>query len=153
MGSQHPSPNVKNLCNFETQIWLEIITSREAQRACFKGSQTSCAEIISCFFLGPRFGRKTSHHVMDASCWFYTNQSSELDFPIWPKFRRKSDLCEPLSTAMAQVLPSLMTRLFSSLLRKSEWAEWRRLFYRGAPESSKSNGALRKGLLLHGSRS
>ena len=23
--SQHPSPNVKTLCNFETQIWPEII--------------------------------------------------------------------------------------------------------------------------------
>ena len=30
MGSRHPSPNVKNLCNFETRIWLEIITSRDA---------------------------------------------------------------------------------------------------------------------------
>ena len=38
MGSQHPSPNVKNLCNFETQIWLEIITSRDAESTCFKGS-------------------------------------------------------------------------------------------------------------------
>ena len=25
-GSQHPSPDVKTLCNFEAQIWLEIIT-------------------------------------------------------------------------------------------------------------------------------
>ena len=44
MGSQHPSPNVKNLWNLETQIWLEMITSRDAESACFKGSQTSCTE-------------------------------------------------------------------------------------------------------------
>ena len=36
MGSQHPSPNVKTLCNFETQIWLEIIASRDAKSACWK---------------------------------------------------------------------------------------------------------------------
>ena len=52
MGSQHPSPNVKNLCNFETQIWLEIITSRDAKSACFKGSRTSCREIIFGIFGG-----------------------------------------------------------------------------------------------------
>ena len=28
-GSQHPSPNVKTLCNFELQIWPEMITSRD----------------------------------------------------------------------------------------------------------------------------
>ena len=38
------------------------------QSVCFKGSQTSCTEIICCVFL-PRFGRKISHHVMDACCW------------------------------------------------------------------------------------
>ena len=26
---RHPSPNVKTFCNFEPQIWLEIITSRD----------------------------------------------------------------------------------------------------------------------------
>ena len=31
LGSQHPSPNVKNLWNFEAQIWLEIITSCDAK--------------------------------------------------------------------------------------------------------------------------
>ena len=64
---QHPSPNVKIFWNFETQIWLEIITSRDAKSACFKGPQTSCTEIISCAFW-PKFGRKRSRHVMDASC-------------------------------------------------------------------------------------
>ena len=64
MGSPHPSPNVKNLCNLETQIWPEIITSRDAKSACFKGSQTSCAEIISGVFL-PKFVRERPHHVMD----------------------------------------------------------------------------------------
>ena len=71
VGSQHPSPNVKSLCNFETQIRLEIITSRDAKSACFKGSQTSCREIISGVFL-PKFGRKGPHHVMDACCWFWS---------------------------------------------------------------------------------
>ena len=35
MGSQHPSPNVKTLCNFEPQIWREMITSRDAESTCF----------------------------------------------------------------------------------------------------------------------
>ena len=50
MGSQHPSPNVKTSCNFEPQLWLEMITSRDAKSACFKGSRTSCREIILAFF-------------------------------------------------------------------------------------------------------
>ena len=36
VGSQHPSPNVKTFCNFEPQIWLEIITSLDAKSACLK---------------------------------------------------------------------------------------------------------------------
>ena len=36
----------KTFCKFEPQIWLEIITSRDAKSACFKGSRTSCREII-----------------------------------------------------------------------------------------------------------
>ena len=67
LGSQHPSPDVKTFCNFETQISLEIITSRDAKSACFKGSRTSCREIIFGIFW-PNFGQKRSHHVMDASC-------------------------------------------------------------------------------------
>ena len=66
MGSQHPSPNVKTFCKFEPQIWLEIITSRDAKSACFKRSRTSCREIIFGIFW-PNFGQKRSHHVMDAS--------------------------------------------------------------------------------------
>ena len=31
LGSQHPSPNAITLCNFEAQIWSEIITSRDAK--------------------------------------------------------------------------------------------------------------------------
>ena len=42
MGSQHPSPNMKKLCNFEPQIWPEIITSRDAHSLCFKGFKKSC---------------------------------------------------------------------------------------------------------------
>ena len=58
---------MKTFCNFEPQIWLEIITSRDAKSACFKGSRTSCREIIFGIFW-PNFGQKRSHHVMDASC-------------------------------------------------------------------------------------
>ena len=67
MSSQHLSPDVKTFCNFEPQTWLEIITSRDAKSACFKGSRTSCRETIFGIF-GPNFGQKRSHHVMDASC-------------------------------------------------------------------------------------
>ena len=67
MGSQHPSHNVKTLCNFETQIWLEIITLCDARSACFKGSRTSCRETIFGIW-GANFGQKRSHHVMDVSC-------------------------------------------------------------------------------------
>ena len=47
MGSQHPSPDVRTLCNFELQIWPEIITSRDAESTCFKGSRTSCDVILA----------------------------------------------------------------------------------------------------------
>ena len=50
MGSQHPSPHVTTLCNFEPQIWPEVITSRDAESTCFKGSRTSCDVIIFGFF-------------------------------------------------------------------------------------------------------
>ena len=59
MGSQRPSPNVKTLCNFEPQIWPEMITSRDVKSACFKGSSTSCDVRILVFFLS-NFGRITS---------------------------------------------------------------------------------------------
>ena len=65
--NQHPSPNVKNFPRFQPQIWPEIITSRDAKSTCFKGSRTSC-DVISFRIFGPNFGRKRSHHVMDASC-------------------------------------------------------------------------------------
>ena len=48
MGSQHPSPNVKNILRFGPQIWPEIITSRDAESACFKGSRTS-RDVVSFF--------------------------------------------------------------------------------------------------------
>ena len=63
MGSQRPSPNVKNPLRIRAENWLEIITSRDAKSACFQGSQTSCTEIISGIFW-PKFGQKRSHHVM-----------------------------------------------------------------------------------------
>ena len=67
VGSQLLSPNVKTLCSFEPHIWPETITSRDAESACFEGSRTSCNVIILGIF-GPKFGRKRSHHMMDASC-------------------------------------------------------------------------------------
>ena len=42
------------------------ITS-DAESACFEGSRTSC-DVIMFGIFGPHFGRKRSHHVMDASC-------------------------------------------------------------------------------------
>ena len=74
LGSQHPSPNVKNFPRFEPQIWLEIITSRDAKSTCFKGSRTSCDVIIFRIFW-TNFGRKRSHHVMDASCRFFSEEN------------------------------------------------------------------------------
>ena len=50
LGSQHPSPNVKNPLQILTAKWLEITASRVAKSACFQGSQTSCTEIISGVF-------------------------------------------------------------------------------------------------------
>ena len=41
---------MKTLRNFESQVWLEIITSRDAESACFKGSRTSCDVTIMAFF-------------------------------------------------------------------------------------------------------
>ena len=67
MGSQHPSRNVKTLCNFEPNFWPETIASSDAKSACFKGSKTSCDVINLGIFL-PNFCQKRSHHVMDASC-------------------------------------------------------------------------------------
>ena len=37
----------KTFCNFEPRIWLESITSCDAQSACFKGSKTSRDVIMS----------------------------------------------------------------------------------------------------------
>ena len=63
MGSQHPSPNLKTLCNFELQLWPETIISRDAESAGLEGSRTSC-DVISFGTFGPKFGRKKSHHEM-----------------------------------------------------------------------------------------
>ena len=76
MGSQYPSPNVKTLCNFEPQSWPEIITSRDAESTCFKGSRTSCDVIIFGMFL-PNFSQKRLHHVMDASCRYHHHPESK----------------------------------------------------------------------------
>ena len=63
MGSQHPSPNVKNPLRIRAANWLEIITSRDAKSACFQGSQTSCTEIISGVLFAKIWPKKiTSRH-------------------------------------------------------------------------------------------
>ena len=61
LGSQHPSPNVKNPLRIRAVNWLEIITSRDAKSACFEGSQTSCTEIISVFC--QNFQGRANHEV------------------------------------------------------------------------------------------
>ena len=38
MGSQHPSPIVKTLCNFEPQMGLKHVTSRDAKMLVFKAA-------------------------------------------------------------------------------------------------------------------
>ena len=101
MGSQHPSPNVKTLCNFEPQIWPEIITSRDAKSACFKGSRTSC-DVIDFGFFWQNFGRKRSHHVMDASCRGYS--------PAWQ-----------LELEFAPTLLGCSEALLCFVLYKVEW--------------------------------
>ena len=58
MGSQHPSPNVKNPLRIRAANWLEMITSRDAKSTCFQGSQTSCAEIISGIFFCQNLAEK-----------------------------------------------------------------------------------------------
>ena len=67
LGNQHPSPNVKSLCNFEPQIWPEVFTSCDVESTCFKGPWTSC-DVISFGIFWANFGQKRSHQVMDASC-------------------------------------------------------------------------------------
>ena len=47
LGSQHPSTNVKTLCNFELQIWPDITTSHDAMSACCLRLKTSCDVMIS----------------------------------------------------------------------------------------------------------
>ena len=104
----HPSPNVKTFGNFELQIWLEIITSRDAKSACFKGSRTSCREIIFAIFW-PNFGQKRSHHVMDASCRTKISQNILKVFNSfqWAPSNRHSKFVE-----IVQISKSLLTIAF-----------------------------------------
>ena len=57
------TPNVKTLCNFEPQIWPEMITLRDAESACFKGPRTSC-DVIIFGVLGLNFGKSMSIGVL-----------------------------------------------------------------------------------------
>ena len=101
MDSQNPSPNAKTLCNFEPQIWPEIITSRDTESTCSEGSRTSCDVIIVGVF-GANLGRKRSHHVMDASFWWKWNH---LSFWRFPRFQNDFPQRAPNPPEFAQ--PSL----------------------------------------------
>ena len=59
------SPNVRTFCNFEPQIWLEMITSRDVPKVLVLKAQI---RLVMRSFLA-FFDRKRSHHVMDASGW------------------------------------------------------------------------------------
>ena len=126
MGSQHPSPNVKTLCNFEPQIWPEIITSHDAKSACFEGSRTSCREITFCIFW-PNFGRKRSHHVMDASCRKKTLRffESAETLRFFPRPKNRYSLSAIFSAIFLAILRFehaaifLRLRFFETLLRST----------------------------------
>ena len=49
------------------RIFWPNFSRKRSQSTCFKGSRTSCDVIIFRIFW-PNFSRKRSHHVMDASC-------------------------------------------------------------------------------------
>ena len=91
MGSQHPSPNVKTLCTFEPQIWPEVISHHVMPKVltCFKGSRASCDVIIFGIF-GPNFGKKISHHVMDASCDVRTLYAHIMHYTSYSMSKMKS---------------------------------------------------------------
>ena len=72
MRGQRPSPDVKTLCNFEALIWLETITSRDAQSACFKGSRTSC-DVIN---VGVFFGQVSAEEKITSRDGFFIRGSS-----------------------------------------------------------------------------
>ena len=44
--NEHPSPSANPFFNYELQIWLANITSRDAQSACCQEFKTSCDLII-----------------------------------------------------------------------------------------------------------
>ena len=117
LGSQHPSPNVKTFCKFEPQIWLEIITSRDAKSACFKGSRTSCREIIFGIFWRQILARKD--HI---TWWMLT----ATPFAFASKFLRIAWLAAlfqltwpPHSQVLVRAYPETFARrftLFNSLV-------------------------------------
>ena len=83
IGQNRPTKGLHWAASIRHLMWKtfrdlpQIITSRDAKSACFQGSQTSCTEISSGIFW-PNFGRKRSHHVMDASCRFTLALSNQL---------------------------------------------------------------------------
>ena len=131
MGSQHPSPNVKTFCKFEPQIWLEILTSRDAKSACFKGSRTSTREIIFGIFW-PNFGQKRSHHVMDASCrqktHFGQRSLTAKQLSSWGEGRKTTNI-HPESTSGGVLIGcaqgrALIGRREKTLTPKTRFSSW-----------------------------
>ena len=135
MGSQHPSPNVKTRCDFEPNFWPEIITSRDAESSCFKGSRTSC-EVISLGIFWPNFGRKRPHHLMDASCRFHKHpSSSSLSLHCFIAFNRPESkphsntpfrdtgACTPRGSCNRMLLRRVLKRFFRSKCFLEEFLE------------------------------
>ena len=60
---------MKNFPLFEPQIWPEIITSRDAESTCFKGSRTSCREIIFLAFLGQIWPEIITSRDAESTCF------------------------------------------------------------------------------------
>ena len=86
MGSQHPSPNVKTVCNFGPNFWPEIITSHDAESTCFKGSRTSCEVMIFGFFWAKFWPEKITSRdgcflpIIELQCQCLQNKSDSWAF-------------------------------------------------------------------------
>ena len=61
MRNQLPSPNVKTLCNFKPQIWLEIATSSAAK--------IICGPRVAARGLEPPEGHLGKRDLLEASEW------------------------------------------------------------------------------------
>ena len=115
----------KTLCNFEPQIWPEMITSRDAESTCFKGSRTSCDVIIFLAFLGPNIFQRRSHHVMDAFRRFrntsertprFVRSGQHVSFK-WPRFALGPMSEKPPWSLCSETLPNLVAFYHAIRLR------------------------------------